>query len=73
VNRDWASTGANWTEETLPANWQVIRARWAAFHALRTFVSLGAVAAAVGAALTTRTAVQEAPTRGGNDHVHAGT
>jgi uncharacterized membrane protein len=50
---------ANWTEETLPANWQEIRARWAAFHTLRTFLSLGAVAAAVGAALTTRTAVAE--------------
>jgi hypothetical protein len=45
---------ANWTEETLPADWQQIRARWAAFHTLRTFLSLGAVAAAVAAALTTR-------------------
>jgi len=50
---------ANWTEETLPANWQEIRARWAAFHTLRTFLSLGAVAAAVGAALTIRTPVRE--------------
>lgn len=46
---------ANWTEATLPADWQEIRARWSAFHTLRTFVSLGAVAAAVGAALTLRT------------------
>jgi uncharacterized membrane protein len=45
---------ANWTEATLPADWQQIRARWAAFHTLRTFLSLGAVAAAVAAALTTR-------------------
>jgi len=45
---------ANWTEATLPFGWQQIRARWAAFHTLRTFVSLGAVAAAVAAALTTR-------------------
>jgi uncharacterized membrane protein len=50
---------ANWTEQTLPANWQEIRARWAAFHTVRTFVSLGAVAAAVGAGLTTRTPDRE--------------
>jgi uncharacterized membrane protein len=52
---------ANWTEQTLPANWQEIRARWAAFHTVRTFVSLGAVAAAVGAGLTTRTPDREFP------------
>jgi uncharacterized membrane protein len=40
-----------WTEQTLPADWQEIRAKWAAFHSVRTFVSLGAVAAAVAAAL----------------------
>jgi uncharacterized membrane protein len=45
---------ANWTEATLPSGWEEIRARWAAFHTLRTFLSLGAVAAAVAAALTTR-------------------
>jgi len=45
---------ANWTEATLPSNWKEIRARWAAFHTLRTFLSLGAVAAVVAAALTTR-------------------
>jgi uncharacterized membrane protein len=43
-----------WTTTTLPSDWQNIRARWAAFHTLRTFLSLAAVAAAVGAALTTR-------------------
>jgi hypothetical protein len=42
-----------WTTATLPSDWQDIRARWAAFHTLRTFLSLAAVAAAVGAALTT--------------------
>ncbi|HWJ53693.1 MAG TPA: DUF1772 domain-containing protein, partial [Propionibacteriaceae bacterium] len=52
---------ANWTEQTLPANWQEIRARWAAFHTVRTFVSLGAVAAAVGAGLTTRIPDREVP------------
>ena len=46
---------ATWTEATLPADWQEIRARWSIFHTLRTFASLGAVAAAVGAGLTTRT------------------
>ncbi len=50
---------ATWTEATLPADWQEIRARWSAFHTLRTFVSLGAVAAAVGAGLTIRTSAQE--------------
>ena len=50
---------ATWTEATLPADWQEIRARWSAFHTLRTFVALGAVAAAVGAGLTIRTAAQE--------------
>jgi uncharacterized membrane protein len=51
---------ANWTEATLPSGWQQIRARWAAFHTLRTFLSLGAVAAAVAAALTTRPDDREA-------------
>jgi hypothetical protein len=26
-----------WTEATLPSDWKEIRARWAAFHTLRTF------------------------------------
>ena len=43
-----------WSATTLPPDWQHIRARWAAFHTLRTFLSVGAVAAAVGAALTAR-------------------
>jgi hypothetical protein len=51
---------AIWTEATLPPDWQEIRARWAAFHTLRTFLALGAVAAAVGAALTVRVANREA-------------
>ena len=49
----------NWTEDTLPTDWQQIRARWATFHTVRTFLSLGAVAAAVGAGLTTHTARRE--------------
>jgi len=51
-----------WTVDTLPADWQDIRARWAAFHTLRTFLSLAAVAAGVGAALTG--AVKVVPNRG---------
>ena len=51
---------ANWTEATLPSDWQQIRARWAAFHTLRTFVSLAAVAASIGAALTFRIVGEEA-------------
>lgn len=43
-----------WTGRTLPADWQDIRARWANVHTLRTFLSLAAVAAAVGAALVSR-------------------
>jgi Anthrone oxygenase len=50
-----------WTVATLPPDWQDIRARWAAFHTLRTFLSLAAVAAAVGAALTTRPAAPLSP------------
>jgi dipeptide/tripeptide permease len=45
---------SGWSATTLPPDWQHIRARWAAFHTLRTFLSVGAVAAAVGAALTAR-------------------
>jgi uncharacterized membrane protein len=50
-----------WTVDTLPAHWQDQRARWAAFHTLRTALSLLAVAAAVGAALTTRAPVAARP------------
>lgn len=50
---------ANWTEGTMPADWQQIRARWATFHTVRTFLSLGAVAAAVGAGLTLHTTATE--------------
>src|SRR5215207_993978 len=44
-----------WTLATLPSDWKDIRALWAGFHTLRTFLSLGAVAAAVAAALATQT------------------
>jgi hypothetical protein len=58
-----------WTVDTLPSDWQNIHARWAAFHTLRTFLSLAAVAA-VAAALATRPATAGAavlPT--GEQHV----
>jgi hypothetical protein len=44
----------DWTLATLPSDWKGIRARWVDFHTLRTFLSLGAVAASVGAALASR-------------------
>jgi drug/metabolite transporter (DMT)-like permease len=44
-----------WTLGTLPADWTDIRARWATFHTLRTFLSLASVAAAVAAALAPMT------------------
>lgn len=34
-----------WTVQTLPADWMAQRDRWAAAHVLRTFLSVGAVAA----------------------------
>jgi uncharacterized membrane protein len=50
-----------WTTATLPSDWQEIRARWSAFHTVRTFLSLGAVAAAVGGALTLRPVPRSEP------------
>lgn len=50
---------ASWTLTTLPSDWEQLRARWAVFHAARTFVSLGAVALAVAAALTIDTATRD--------------
>ncbi len=52
-----------WSLDTLPTDWADIRARWAAFHTLRTFLSLGAVAAAVGAGLTVALPRTPSPTR----------
>jgi uncharacterized membrane protein len=43
-----------WNLATLPSDWQDLRARWATFHTLRTFLSLAAVAAAVAAGLVGR-------------------
>jgi hypothetical protein len=55
----------------LPPDWQDIRVRWAAFHTLRTFLSLAAVAAAVGAALTARPAAAVDVGRAGERHAAA--
>jgi uncharacterized membrane protein len=33
-----------WTATTMPAGWEVLRARWQMFHTLRTFASIGALA-----------------------------
>jgi hypothetical protein len=45
-----------WTVGTLPADWAQIRARWADYHTLRTFLSLAALGAATAAVLATRPA-----------------
>jgi uncharacterized membrane protein len=50
-----------WTVATLPGGWTQQRARWATFHAVRTALSLLAVAAAVLAGLSTRTSVPMRP------------
>ena len=36
---------AGWTVATLPPDWAQIRDRWEWFHTLRTFVTLGGLAA----------------------------
>jgi len=43
-----------WTAETIPNNWTTLRARWNAFHAARTFVSIAAVASMTCGALVTK-------------------
>jgi uncharacterized membrane protein len=66
-----------WTLTTLPSDWQDIRARWADFHTLRTFLSLAGLAAAVGAALTTQasavSAHRRSPATAGRDIASAAT
>jgi uncharacterized membrane protein len=61
-----------WTPATLPSDWQDLRARWADFHTLRTFLSLGGLAAVVGAALTAQPSAgspanRRLPTTAGHD------
>jgi uncharacterized membrane protein len=40
-----------WTVNTLPPDWTVMRDRWELYHTIRTFVSVGALGAAVASAL----------------------
>jgi uncharacterized membrane protein len=42
---------AGWTAATLPPDWAQIRDRWEWFHTLRTFVTLGGVAATLAGGL----------------------
>ena len=48
-----------WTIATLPADWQALRERWEFYHALRTFVSIAALAAVTGSALLDRSVKAE--------------
>jgi len=41
-----------WTVATLPADWQMLRDRWEFYHALRTFLSIAALAAVTASALS---------------------
>jgi len=43
-----------WTVATLPADWQAMRDRWEFYHALRTFVSIAALASVTASALSSR-------------------
>jgi hypothetical protein len=40
-----------WTANTLPSDWTATRDKWELYHAIRTFVSLGALGFAVASAL----------------------
>jgi hypothetical protein len=40
-----------WTVQTLPSDWEIIRGRWSVYHSIRTFVSLAALALMLAAAL----------------------
>ena len=42
---------AGWTASTLPADWSQIRDRWATYHTVRTFVTLGGLAATLAGSL----------------------
>jgi uncharacterized membrane protein len=43
-----------WTVQTLPSDWEIIRGRWSAYHSIRTFVSLAALALMLAATLPSR-------------------
>jgi uncharacterized membrane protein len=43
----------SWTAGSLPADWRSTQARWETWHTVRTFLSIGAVAAATISAVVT--------------------
>jgi Anthrone oxygenase len=43
-----------WTVSTLPANWEALRDRWEFYHALRTFMSIGALVSVTASTLSNR-------------------
>src|SRR5262245_57131230 len=43
-----------WSVSTLPADWQTLRDRWEFYHALRTFLSIAALASVTASALADR-------------------
>ena len=43
-----------WTVATLPADWQAMRGRWEFYHALRTFLSIVALASVTSSTLSDR-------------------
>ena len=43
-----------WTVATLPSNWQALSDRWEFYHAIRTFVSIGALGLATTSSLIDR-------------------
>lgn len=45
--------------DLVPADWQALRERWDFYHALRTFVSIAALAAVTGSALLDRSVKAE--------------
>jgi len=49
----------SWTTTTLPADWSAIRDRWEFYHALRTFVSLIALACLFVSTLSTTEVVAD--------------
>ena len=42
---------AGWTLATLPADWTQVRDRWETYHTVRTFLSLGGLAATLAGSL----------------------
>lgn len=43
-----------WTVATLPSNWKELRDRWEFYHAIRTFVSIGALGLMTASSLVDR-------------------